>query len=168
MCKLKAADFYYGAFLSALLNTPGGRPSLFDETDSRRIYCLETNNNEECFLFAKYVKDRKNKTDRFSHWIFNFTDSEIEKLQELRAEKGNVKLVLICVKEGFSDSELAIVDYNEAIDCLGVHCGIKAYRINVKAIENKHGLRIYGSGRSDKVDGKDNTLRVSRKELTQL
>lgn len=47
MCKLKETDYYYGAFLSALLNTPGGRPSLFDEINSRRIYRFETNNNEE-------------------------------------------------------------------------------------------------------------------------
>ena len=69
MCKLKAADFYYGAFLSALLNTPGGRPSLFDETGSRRIYRLETNNNGECYYFAKYVAAQKNKTETFNHWI---------------------------------------------------------------------------------------------------
>lgn len=168
MCKLKARDFYYGAFLSALLNTPGGKPSLFDETDSRRIYCLETNNNDECFFFAKYVKDKKAKTDRFSHWIFNFTDAEVEKLQELYTEKNNVKLVLICVKEGFTDSELAIIDYDDAMDCLGLHRGVKSYRINVKAFGNKHGLRMYGSGRSDKVDGYDNTIRISRKELAQL
>ena len=34
MCKLKIADFYYGAFLSALLNTPDGRPPLFDDDDA--------------------------------------------------------------------------------------------------------------------------------------
>lgn len=168
MYRLKVADFHYGAFLSALLNTPGGRPSLFDETGSRRIYRLETNNNSECYFYAKYVKDTKHKNEKFSHWVFNFTDAEVVKLQELRNEKGNVKLVLICVKEGFAGSELAIVDYEDAVDCLGIGCDIKAYRINIKAYDNKHGLRMYGSGRSDKVDGKDNTLRVSRKELAAL
>ena len=64
MCKLKNTDFYYGAFLSALLNNPNGRPSLFDETNSRRIYCLETNNNGECYFFAKYVTARKSASYR--------------------------------------------------------------------------------------------------------
>lgn len=168
MCKLKAVDFYYGSFLSALLNTPGGRPSLFDATDSRRIYRLETNNNEECYFFAKYVYEVKNKTDRFSHWAFPFTEAEIAKLQELHEEKGRVKLVLICVKEGFKNSELAIVEYDDAMDCLGVDRGVSPYRISVKAIEGKHGLRVYGSGRSDKMNGKDNTLHISRKELKNL
>ena len=168
MCKLKAADFYYGSFLSALLNTPGGRPSLFDETGSRRIYRLETNNNDECYCFAKYVNEVKNKTDRFSHWAFTFTESEINKLQELREEKKSVKLVLICVKEKFVGSELAIVEYDDAMDCLGVGRGVTPYRISIKAIEGKHGLRMYGSGRSDRINGKENTLHISRKELKNL
>lgn len=168
MCKLKVADFYYGSFLSALLNTPGGRPSLFDETGSRRIYRLETNNNEECYFFAKYVKDTTRKSEQFSHWVFNFTEAEVSKLQELHAERGNTKLVLICVKDGFADSELAIVDYDDAADCLGIQRGVKAHRINIKTYDKKHGLRMYGSGRCDKLDGKDNTLRISRKELAAL
>jgi hypothetical protein len=168
MCKLKVADFYYGAFLSALLNTPGGHPSLFDESGSRRIYCLETNNNEECYFFAKYVTDIKRKSELFNHWVFTFTPTEIKKMQELHREKTNVKVVLICVKEGFADSELAIISYEDAMDCLGVEAGVRAYRINIKAYNKKHGLRMYGSGRSDKLDGKDNTLKVTRQELAAL
>lgn len=168
MCKLKVADFYYGAFLSALLNTPGGRPSLFDETKSRRIYRLETNNNEECYFFAKYVTDKKNKTDSFNHWIFNFSPEEVKTLQDLHLDLGKVKVVLICAKEGLANSELAIVDYDDAMDCLGVAVGVKSYRINIKAYSKKHGLRMYGSGRSDLLDGKDNTLPVSRQALAAL
>lgn len=110
----------------------------------------------------------RNKNDGFNHWIFNFSQAEISKLQNLKAEKGDVKVVLICVKEGFSDSELAIVSYEDAMDCLGVDVGVKAHRINIKAYSKKHGLRMYGSGRSDKLNGKDNTLRVKRQELAAL
>ena len=144
------------------------RPSLFEETGSRRIYRFETNNNSECYFHAKYVTDLKNKNGAFSHWVFNFSSAEIEKLQTLHREKGAVKVVLICAKDGFSDSELAIVSYEDAIDCLGVATGVKAYRINIKAYQQKHGLRMYGSGRSDRIAGKDNTLKVNRNELTKL
>ena len=164
MCKLQLSDFCYGAFLSAFVKAP----VLFDETGSRRIYCLETNSEKDCWFMVKYVKELKNKNDQFSHWLFNFTDAEVEKLQELRAEKERVKLALICLKEGWSGSELAIVDYEDAADCLGISRGIKNYRINIKAFNKKHGLRIYGSGRNDKVDSKDNTLKISRQELSML
>lgn len=169
MCKLAVGDFYYGAFLSALLNTPGGRPSLFDETGSRRIYRLETNNNEECYFFAKYVTELKTKGESQNHWVFPFSQAEIDKLQELYQEKCAVKLVLICVKDKFAGSELAIVSYDEAIDCLGVNVGVKpSYRINIKSYPGKHGLRMYGSGRSDKLNGIDNTLKISRRNLVSL
>ena len=168
MCKLKAADFYYGAFLSALLNTPGGRPALFEDTGSRRIYCLETNNNEECYFLVKHVTDLKCKGDAFNHWVFNFNPVEIKRLQDLHRVKGNVKVALICVKDGFADSELAIISYEDAIDCLGVESGVKSYRINIKSYSKKHGLRMYGSGRSDKLNGKDNTIKVTRQELAAL
>jgi len=86
----------------------------------------------------------------------------------LKAEKGNVKVVLICVKPGFTDSELAIVGYEDAMDCLGVEIGTKSPRINIKAYSKKHGLRMYGSGRSDKLNGKDNTIKITRNELAAL
>lgn len=79
-----------------------------------------------------------------------------------------MKVVLICVKDGFIDSELAIISYEDAMACLGVDTGVKAYRINIKAYNKKHGLRMYGSGRSDKLNGKDNTIKVTRQELAAL
>lgn len=169
MCKLRALDFYYGAFLSALLNTSGNRPVLFEETGSRRIYRMETNNMSECYIFSKFVTKKEADAKGRWNWTFNFTDAEIVKIQSLYQKSGNVKLALICVKEGLVDSELAVIDYNEAMDCLGVNIGVKRCRINIKTPEGKdYGLRMYGSGRSDKLHGKDNTLRVTRKILETL
>lgn len=168
MCKLKVHDFYYGAFLSALLNTSKSRPVLFDETGSRRIYSLETDAHGECYVYAKYVTQKKADVQNRWRWTFNFSSSEVKKIQELFQHNNNVKLALICAKEGFADSELAVVDYYDAMDCLGVDKGVINYRISIKAIENQHGLRMYGSGRSDKLKGVDNTLKITRKVLEEL
>lgn len=169
MCKLKVSDFYYGAFLSAFLNNPRGLPSLFDETDARNIYRLDTNNSDNGYIFYVKYKTKKSadKKGRW-HWSFSFSDSEIDTILELHKQPSQVKIALICVKDGFDDSELAIIDYEPAMDCLGVTAGVKQYKIDIKTTPGKHGLRMYGSGRSDKVNGVDNTLPVSRQELTQL
>lgn len=169
MSVLKVADFYYGAFLSALLNYAGKKPSLFDQSSSRRIYRLTTDNTpKDYMIYTKYVLARKNKSDEFDHWIFQFTEEEIQKLISMQEESQNVQLALICVKEGLKDSEIALVDYNMAMDCMGIGTGIKSYRINIKAVDNKHGLRMYGSGRSDRLSGKDNTVKVPRDAMKSL
>lgn len=173
MSVLKVADFYYGAFLSALLNYAGKKPSLFDEipkSNDRRIYRLTTQNNpRDYIIYTKYVAERKNKNDEFAHWIFPFSQEEIQKLAEFETLNYNVMFAFICVKSDLKDCELALVDYKDVMDCIGVKQGIKGkYRINIKAINGKHGLRMYGSGRSDKVHGQDNTLRVPRDSLKNL
>ena len=162
MSVLKIADFYYGAFLSALLNYAGKKPSLFDQSSSRRIYRLTTDNTpKDYMIYTKYVLARKNKSDEFDHWIFQFTEEEIQKLISMQKESQNVQLAL-------KDSEIALVDYNMAMDCMGIGTGIKSYRINIKAVDNKHGLRMYGSGRSDRLNGKDNTVKVPRDAMKSL
>lgn len=168
MCKLNVSDFYYGAFLSALLNASGSRPVLFDESGSRRIYRLETDNGGESYVYAKFVTQKSADGKNRWRWTFSFSDAEVQRIQELYSSNGNVKLALICAKEGFVDSELAMVGYHAAMDCLGVDKGVKNYRITMKTMDNQHGLRMYGSGRSDKVNGKDNTLVVTRKALEEI
>jgi len=169
MAMLKTADFYYGAFLSALLNYAGKKPSLFDKTESRRIYKITTENSKKDYIiFTKAVNERKNKADEFRHWIFNFTQDEVDTLQKLNVENGNVKLSLICFTDDLNNGEIAFIDYGEAMECMGVTKNISPYRINIKAIEGKQGLRMHGSGRSDMLDGKDNTIHLSRNALKYL
>jgi hypothetical protein len=169
MAMLKAADFYYGAFLSALLNYAGKKPSLFDETESRRIYKITTQNSTKDYIvFTKAVNEKKNKSNNFRHWSFRFTQDEVDTLQRLNLEFGNVKLSLICFTDDLSDGEIAFIDYSDAIECMGVTKNITPYRINIKVIKNKSGLRMYGSGRSDILDGKDNTIHLSRNALKDL
>lgn len=170
---LKVADFYYGAFLSALLNYGGKKPSLFDNaaTNSRRIYRLATSNSLNDYIFyTKYSTQGRAGKNSVS-WSFPFTADEIQTVENLSKEGFCVKFAFICIQDDLKlkDCELAIVHYDQFLDCTGINKGIKApYRINIKAIDGKRGLRMYGSGLSDKVHGQDNMLRVDRAELKNL
>lgn len=172
MSVLKPVDFYYGAFLSALLNYAGKKPSLFDAptTESRRIYCLTTDNSTKDYLiYTKHGSVRKSKTGKKDHWIFPFTQAEVDKFVELQQQSGNACVALICLKEELKDCELAFLRYDDAADCLGIDEKRSTYRINVVALDNKHGLRVYGSGRDRRTpDGKDNMLNVARDALKEL
>ena len=180
---LKVTDFYYGAFLSALLNYGKKKPSIFNKPnkkDSRRIYCLTTDNSQQDYIiFTKAVTAQDNKTEKFEHWIFNFDKDEIKLLTELHREYGNVKLALICIQEGLANSEIALLDYETAIDCLGVEIGVKSRTINIKYFkkakrgegskgQGKNGLRAFGSGRIEKINGKDNTIMIARDAIKKL
>lgn len=174
---LQACDFYYGAFLSALLNYAGKKPSLFDgvpQEKNRRVYCLTTqNSHQDYIIYTKYVKNNKNKKADLRHWIFTFTPEELQKTIVLKEQGYNLKFAFICAQEDlkdYKDCELALVDYKDVLECTGIKKGIKgkSYRINIKALNGKHGLRMYGSGRNDKIDGRDNTVPVRRDALKDL
>lgn len=183
MSMLNKVDFYYGAFLSALLNYGRQKPSLFDKcdnNDSRRIYRLTTESStNDYIIFTKYVMARNNQTEKYEHWIFNFTEDEIDTLTDLQEKCHNVKLALICLKKGLAGSETALLDYEVAMECLGVDKGIKSRTINIKHYKKakkgegakgtgKNGLRAYGSGRDEKIGSKDNTIEISRDALKKL
>lgn len=180
---LKTSDFYYGAFLSALLNYGKQKPSLFNKlpnTDSRRIYCLTTENAaSDYIIFTKFVTAKDNKTERFEHWIFNFNEEEVKTLTDLHQKYSHVKLALICIKSDLKGCELALLDYATAMECLGIEIGVKSRTINIKYFkksrkgegakgQGKNGLRAFGSGRAEKIDGKDNTIMISRDALKKL
>lgn len=168
---LRKVDFYYGAFLSALLNNAKKKPSLFDEapTDTRRIYRLTTENSStDYIIYTKYTFESGTNEDKH-RWSFIFSEDEVKKIVELSEGKECLKLALICVSnESLQKSEIALIDYPTAAKCLGIDFNIKTYRITVKTQSGKHGLKVYGSGHSDKLNGLDNTFVVNRNELDKL
>ncbi len=158
MCKLKKSDFYYGAFLSALLNSGKAKPSLFDDVDSnsRRIYKFATEQTEkDHIVFTKYCVGVKNEDSW--RWNFVFTKDEIQKLESLNEQYGNVKLALICVKKDLIESEIAIVSYHQMVKCMGLDIGTRSNIITVKTRTGKHGLLVFGSGIIE-----DNAIKISR------
>ena len=169
MCYLKTSDFYYGAFLSALMNTAEINLCLFErnKTDSRRTYRITTN-KAEYTVFAKYVKPTVSRSGTTKHWVFQFSKREIERLIDVRQQSENVRLALICTSERLAESELALINYEQAMDAMGVKKGIRNPRIDVLAIAGRHGLQVYGSGMDVKKEGKDNTINISRNEMDLL
>ena len=164
MGKLKKSYFYYGAFLSALLNNGKAKPSLFDDVkkSSRRVYRFATEQSEnDHIVFTKYVEGNGN--EKAYRWTFLFTEDEITQLQTLNSQYGNVKVALICVKKNLSECELAIVEYDLAMKCLGINIGTRSTSITVKTYKGKHGLFVFGSG----ID-EDSREKISRDAIEKL
>ncbi|QRG65971.1 hypothetical protein [Brevibacillus choshinensis] len=161
MSIVRKADFYFGSMLSGLINN-GLAPAIIEPGESRRIYSVSTDKGDYQ-IYSKYVSaplKRQNKDTQL--WQFAFSHDEIEFLKNFRKNGRKLCFALICGQEKLQDSEIAILSFEEAKDCLDLHYKRESYRITIKSEKGIHGLKAYGTGRSDILDGKDNTIRIRR------
>ncbi|WP_340673624.1 hypothetical protein [Brevibacillus agri] len=161
MGALRKADFYYGSLLSCFVNR-GLAPAIIEPGESRRIYKLATNDGD-FRIYAKYVSASlpRQKND-VRLWQFIFSPEEVEYIREYKEIKTTLYFALICGQERMQDSEIAILSLDQVKDCLDVHYGRESYRITIKREKGTHGLKVWGTGRADLLDGKDNTIRIPR------
>ncbi|MGG3772962.1 hypothetical protein [Heyndrickxia faecalis] len=165
MGAVRKADFYFGAMLSCLINS-GLAPAIIEPGDSRRIYNLTTNNGDY-LLYAKYVSSplRRQKRDA-QLWQFTFSPEEREYIRNYNGNLEKLYFSLICGREKLIDSEIAILSLDEVKDCLDIDFARDSYRITIKWEKGIHGLKAYGTGRADILNGIDNTIRIRRDILS--
>lgn len=148
-------------------------PAIVEPGDHRRIYKVMTNNGNHK-IYSKYVSSpskRKNHGSRL--WQFIFTSDEIQMINAYDdTPQCKVLFALICgVQDKIQDSEIVILSLSEAKTCLGLNreaFTTNTYRISIKSEKGIHGLKAYGSGRADRLNGEDHTLRISREMLTKF
>lgn len=172
MATICKRDYFYGAFLSALVNG-GLTPTLFEKpSDNRQIYEVTTNQNSY-IVYTKYNTSPTGSKD-FT-WSFPFSDNEIEEISKIHHENNKEKefiFAFICGQKQLSDYNqvIAIVYWDEFIECVDIEKEqIRGTaRLSVKAVKGSPRLRIYGSKRADMLDGKDNTIKIERNRLADL
>ncbi|GMO01560.1 hypothetical protein PthstB1num2_36000 [Parageobacillus thermoglucosidasius] len=78
----------------------------------------------------------------------------------------------ICGQKQLSDYNqvIAIVYWDEFLECVDIEKEqIRGTaRLSVKAVKGSPWLRLYGSKRTDMLDGKDNTIKIERNRLGNL
>ncbi|ASS69287.1 hypothetical protein NYE70_22095 [Paenibacillus sp. FSL R5-0407] len=162
---LSKADFYYGALLSGLINS-GFAPAIIEQAENRRLYNI-TANTGDFMIYSKYASEplARQKKD-VQLWQFVFVQDEIEMIRNFTENNKKYYFALICGKKEFKGSEVALLSLSDVRDCLDYDYTRDTYRITIRAEKGKHGLGAYGTGRADKLDGNDNTIRVPRDILT--
>ncbi len=160
---LKKADFYYGAFLSYMINA-NVPPALLEDSNDRRIYKVTTN-KAEYVVYSKFLsKPTGNMSNK--RWDFHFSKEEISKIIQLKSK--NIIFSLICGVSTLKDSQIAIIKYDDAIKCLGESESPTGNRISVCYEKNRKGLRIYGTELSRKLNGTDNRILIERDIIKKL
>ena len=110
---LNQRDFYYGAFIFALLNKKM-KPAIVESNDDCCQVCDVWTDQGDFKLVMKY--SGQNSSPEGDRWRRQFTlqEQDLEELETGLAQGRNVKLALICAKNQLNDSEIAILN-NSAI-----------------------------------------------------
>lgn len=146
-------DFYFGAVLSVLLRGKDTHytPSLISTDDQGgRIYEFAVDNEPDFILIMSYASHPRSDTadKSYDSWLFNFTDEQRIKIKECLDKKQNIKIALLCGRDKWNQSELAIMT-NE--DIKGTMCadGNVKKAITVRRDSKKHSYSVY-RGKSPK------------------
>lgn len=168
MTKIRKADFYYGSLLSFFINN-GIAPAIVEPGESRRIYSVTTD-QEEYEIYTKYASmPGKRKNEHIKIWTYSFSGEELERVKQCQKNGDKYLFAFICgAHDKMQNSEIAVLTLEQAKDCLGLDFKRESYRITVKAVKGGQGLRVYGTGRTDQLNGKDNTLRIKRGALPMI
>lgn len=168
MANVNKADFYYGAMLSVMITRGVQKPALFEESDNKRIYTFYTDKGDYQ-MYMKYVSaPLKRKRANIQLWQFSFTPDEIKVIESTQDNGKKTLFGLICAKEKLNDTEIVVLNLEQAKLCLGLDIPRESYRITVKYEKGAHGLRVYGSGLADRINFIDNTIPISRDFINTL
>ncbi|KYD35381.1 hypothetical protein B4114_1194 [Geobacillus stearothermophilus] len=197
MATICKADYYYGALLSALVNG-GLAPALFEkENDNRQIYEVTTN-KASYIIYTKYnttpsgskdftwsfsfsdneieeitkIHQENNKEKIHGQWFALHSGMKITTHQRGIFTEKELIFAFICSQKQLSDYNqvIAIVYWDEFLECVDIEKEQVrgTARLAVKAVKGSPWLRIYGSKRADRLDGKDNTIKIERNRLGNL
>lgn len=164
MANIRKSDYYYGAFLSVIMNN-GITPMLIENNESRRIFFIATDSSD-FEVFTKYSSTaHPSHKDAILRWNFTFTKRDKNELKRLAEEGQNPQIVLICSTGIANDaqSEIAVLDISEINQCIDLNRSYKGNSIiTIKRIKNKKKLYVYGTARSEFINQKPNHIEVDK------
>lgn len=146
--QIRKSDYYIGAFLYHIVKKVIRPAIIMDCSDSAKIIEFET--NESAYnVFVKYSSKPKSKTPDAKRWDFVFTEGEISKLRSMLNGKGKNLVALVASEPSLTDTEIAVLNYDDANLCLGVDRKNKSRRITVVYNKHRRHLLCYGTALSD-------------------
>lgn len=159
MCsRVNKSDYYYGAFLSNLLDR-GRTPVLVEKDSSRGVYKILTGHTEN-YIYMKYVTTK----DNGRLWNFGFSRDNLKEVEEYVKKDINLIFGLICSYKGLIDTEIGVFSIEEFKKCIDFDCNKnKNHRISVLKQPHSSYLTLYGTA----LD-RDNGIEVDRYGINNL
>lgn len=152
MKRIAKMDYYAGAFITSLLNSVEGVPAIFNETSDSRKLQIETNLGD-FNIYIKYAGNSRNARIRGrkkTSWCVNFTETDIMKLEnEFVEEQYKNYIALVLSDKSMVDTRIAVITYDDAMECLAKTTQGGNRRINVARYGKEHNFICYGATESE-------------------
>lgn len=145
-------DYYAGAFITSLLKSAKGAPAIFDETsDSRRLQI--TTDLGAFNIYIKYAGNSRHARiagRKKTSWCVNFTETDIMKLEDEFVQDNYINYIaLVLSDKKMADTRIAVITYNDAMECLAKITQGGNRRINVVRYGKEHNFMCYGATESE-------------------
>jgi len=145
---VKKIDYFCGAFLSYLISN-GISPALFEAGEKSKIVKFSTNLGDYK-VYIKYstickLSDRKNARK----WDIPFTQKEMDILKDFPERNRKHFFVFVCTDPNMKENEVAVLDYDSGLLCLGNDPVNKERRISVVHKKGSPYMNCYGTARSE-------------------
>jgi hypothetical protein len=145
---VKKIDYFCGAFLSYLISN-GITPALFEAGEKSKIVKFSTDLGDYK-VYIKYsttckASDRKNTRK----WDVPFTEKEMDILKNFPEQNRKHFFVLVCTDPDMKENEIAVLDFDNGLKCLGNDSVNKERRISVIHKKGSPYMKCYGTARSE-------------------
>lgn len=147
---VRKVDFYCGAFLSYLI-TNKVEPTLFEAGDKSKILRFTIGQYDyKAFLKYSTKPNASTKADKTStRWDTIFTEKEMGFLTQYPEKERKNIVVIVCTDEKMKNTFFAVIDYDDAVRCLGNDPVNKQRRISVSHLKKSPKIDVYGTAISD-------------------
>ncbi|MFY9286525.1 MAG: hypothetical protein WBJ01_08800 [Tissierellaceae bacterium] len=152
MHRINKLDYFVGVFLTTILNSSTGVPVLFDETENSKRVEFSTD-LDDFNVYIKYTTNmRKSKVTvngRRKKLSFNisFSKRDYDILKNSFYIEGKQNLLgLVCTNDKLNETYIAVIDYVDAMKCLGKETKSGSRRITVTRLSAEYDFQCYGVG----------------------
>ncbi|PKM79445.1 MAG: hypothetical protein CVU88_05790 [Firmicutes bacterium HGW-Firmicutes-13] len=142
---VKEFEFMHGGVITKMLRKDEPMQLTLigtNSTDSKAVYRLLTEKNNELILYIKYRSKPEPRKKEGDTWIFNFTPKNLKELHSYK--DGNFMVALVCGKEEqLNNSEVCLLDKQQVLSSIDIHSK-SSQTITVK-LANRRSFRVYGA-----------------------
>lgn len=156
--RVNKSDYYYGAFLSKILDN-GCTPTLLTHDANRGVYKITTD-KDEYIIYMKYLTNHQDDL----LWNFSFTKDNLEEIKEYAQGEEKLMFAFICSYESLLFTELGLCDFEELKRCIELDCKEGEYkRVSILKVPYSPYLRLYGS----ELD-REESIEIERSRINNL